>query len=407
MDGGSIEGGGRKLTKFQVDHVKPRGDRFELSDGRSALRLVVQPSGQKSWAIRYRVGNRTRKHTLGKCPPLSLKDARELARKSLGEVARGGDPAAAKRAERERRNFTVRAAVDDYITKWQEPRNKTVTEVKRDLNRLLVDKFGSRDIREVSRADVSRALSAANRRRIAVVKAFFTWCVRANIIEVSPAVAIHSDAPIVSRDRVLTDDELRAFFAAIGDLGEPWTSLYELIALTAQRRSEVSKAPRAEFDTSNAAWTIAPERAKNDHGHIVPLAPRALEIVKKLRGNNPEGFLFPAERGGEGAVSGFSRAKERLDRLMLVKLREMAQARGDDPAKVKLSRWVIHDLRRTAATRMASLGHPIHVVERILNHVAGTTTGGLVAIYQRHDYLAERRAALEAWSEHLRTLRDE
>jgi integrase len=89
---------------------------------------------------------------------------------------------------------------------------------------------------------------------------------------------------------------------------------------------------------------------------------------------------------------------------MLAKLKEAAQARGDDSTKIKLTPWRIHDLRRTAATRMAALGHPIHVVERVLNHVAGSTTGGLIAVYQRHDYLPERRAALEAWAMYLKGL---
>jgi integrase len=133
-----------------------------------------------------------------------------------------------------------------------------------------------------------------------------------------------------------------------------------------------------------------------------------VEIVRKQGGNDPEGYLFPAAENGGGrgkfAVSGFTKAKRRLDALMLQRLKDTAGERGENPNKVKLEPWRIHDLRRTGATGMAALGFPIHVVERVLNHIAGATTGGLVAVYQRHEYLAERRAALEAWADYLKGL---
>jgi integrase len=181
-------------------------------------------------------------------------------------------------------------------------------------------------------------------------------------------------------------------------MGPPWSEVYELLLLTAQRRSEVAEAGWSEFDLDGALWTIPAERSKNGLAHLVPLAPRAVEILRKLPSKEAGGLLFPADRSGEGAVSGFSKAKVRLDRIMLEKLQGGALARGEDLRRVELGPWVVHDLRRTAASGMARLGHGIHVVERALNHTQGATTGGLIRVYQKHDFLAERRAALEAWA---------
>ncbi|MEZ6028345.1 MAG: site-specific integrase [Hyphomonadaceae bacterium] len=404
MDGSFGSSSGKRLTKFTVEAARPREQQYELSDGGSPLRLVVFPSGNKSWTVRFRVGSRTRKLTLGKYPALSLKAARTAAGIALGDIAKGSDPAAAKRETRERKSETVRACVDRYIRQWQKPRNRTAGEVESQLNRLLVNKIGGRDIREIAPRELARLVKNENRNNIGKVRHFFGWCVRQNLIDVSPAASLHCDDPIVRRERVLSDNELRAFLASLPDMGEPWASVYELIALTAQRRSEVAEAKRREFDLSAGTWTIPRDRAKNDKAHVVHLCDRALEIVKAQRGNDPDGFLFPASNDGEGAISGFSKAKTRLDRLMLAKLKEAARARGDDPERIDLPAWVIHDLRRTAATAMAARNFPIHVVERVLNHVAGSTTGGLIAVYQRHEYLAERREALEAWGTHLKAL---
>ncbi len=393
-----------RLTALAVERVKPGEDRLEISDGGGPLRLIIQPSGARSWGVRYRHQGQPKKLTLGPFPALSLAAARELCAEAMVTVAKGSDPATIKREARERGRDTVRHLVAEYVVRWQKPRNRTWPEVKSTLERVLVVQLGARDIREVTRRDLIRVLDGHGRKTLAIVRRFFNWCLERDLVSASPAAGIKAADPIVSRDRVLTDDELRTFLLAIQQMGEPWTAVFELLALTAQRRSEVAEATWSEIQLGAAPWTIAKERSKNGKAHVVPLAPRAMKIMTKLPSKDDGSLLFPAANGGDGAVSGFSKAKRRLDALMLAKMREAAQENGSDPKKVALPPWRIHDLRRTAATKMAALGHPIHVVERILNHVAGSTTGGLVAVYQRHDYAAERRAALESWALHLREL---
>lgn len=392
----------KRLTAYAVEHAKPAAKRRELSDGGGPLRLVIQPNGARSWAVRYRWNGQPRKLTLGPYPALKLKDARDLCSEAFSTLRKGADPAAVKRAERERERKTVKALVTEYIEKWYKPRNRSWKDVKSCLERVLVARLGARDIRDVTRSDVARALNGRNRGSYAIVRTFWTWCVNRHLIETSPAAAVKSSDPIVVRERVLTDDELRAFFKAIARMGEPWASIYDLVALTLQRRSEIAEAHCAEFDIGGALWTIPSERVKNGRTHLVHLAPAVVDVLSKRMSR---GLLFPAERHGKNSVSGFSRAKLRLDALMLEELRKAASARGDNADEIELAPWVIHDLRRTGATRLAAMGHPIHVVERVLNHIAGATTGGLIAVYQKHDYLAERRAALEAWAEFLQGLR--
>lgn len=406
----------KALTARQVEAARPRADRYELSDGGSALRLVVFPSGAKSWAVRYRVGQRTRKMTLGKWPAIGLKDARELSGDALRKLAKQIDPGAEKIAERRRVRDTVKALGTQWVDAKQRPNNgeRYVAEVERIFRQYINPQIGARDITTITRRDVIDVLDKAAKsgrlvpnQVLAVLRPFLSWCVERGAIEASPATDIRPTAKAQPRERVLSEPELRAFLVAIEKLGAPWTDFLEMLAMTAQRRNEVAAAPWTEVDLDAATWTIQGDRAKNGVAHVVALAPRAVEILKARRNkaDKEATYVFPAERGGHAHLSGFGHMKYRLDAFMLAELKKVAEERGDDPKRVKLEPWRLHDLRRTAATGMAALGHPIHVVERVLNHISGSTTGGLIAVYQRHDYAAERRAALEAWAAYLQGLK--
>jgi integrase len=173
-----------------------------------------------------------------------------------------------------------------------------------------------------------------------------------------------------------------------------------LLLLTAQRRDEVGGVEWSELDLDRRLWIIPREKAKNDRAHEVQLSALAIEIIEALP-RIGDRFLFTTS--GDRPVSGFSKSKDRLDRHMLDLLRaELAEA-GKDPDGAKIDDWILHDLRRTAATGMARLNIPPHVVDKVLNHVSGSIRG-VAAVYNRHAYLDERRAALEAWSRHVESL---
>jgi integrase len=216
------------------------------------------------------------------------------------------------------------------------------------------------------------------------------------------------------RERVLTDDELRWFWAACGEIGWPFGPIFQLLLLTLQRRSEVSDCPWTELTIPKTTWLIPPERTKNGLAHEVHLSPATLRILETLPKPH-RGLLFTVT--GETSVSGFSRAKERLDAAMIrVRRRELGLPENDDelrkvlkiapskPLPVEIPHWTPHDLRRTATTHMAQdLGVAPHVVDKILNHTSGTIRG-VAKIYNRAAYLKERREALDAWSNWLDAL---
>jgi integrase len=223
------------------------------------------------------------------------------------------------------------------------------------------------------------------------LRPFFRWCEGKEYIQQSPALGLVPPRPLRKRERKLNDAELRAFWRATEQM--TWRPLYRLLLLTAQRREEVSGIRWNELNLAGAVWTIPRERTKNNKEHVIHLSAPALEILRELDAevHGPRDFLFPAS-SGENSVSGHSKQKERLDELMRAEL-----------GAEELMPWRIHDLRRTAASGMASLKFPPHIVERVLNHISGAQ-GGLVGVYQQWEYIEERKACIEAWRNHVSRL---
>jgi integrase len=186
----------------------------------------------------------------------------------------------------------------------------------------------------------------------------------------------------VQRDRVLSDDEIVAFWTAGESIAWPYGPLLRLLLLTAQRRDEVANMTRAEVDLNKGLWVIPATRAKNSKVHEVHLSSLALEILKAQPVINGSKLMFTISGRPLG---GWSAAKAQLDRLM------------------GIWDWRIHDLRRTAASGMASIGTAPHVVDKILNHSSGTISG-VAAIYNRHQYSADRKQALDGWAAYIRSL---
>jgi len=194
-----------------------------------------------------------------------------------------------------------------------------------------------------------------------------------------------------ARDRALTDDELRWFWRACETIDWPFGPLAKLLLLTAQRRDEVGGMESSELYFAQKTWTLPRNKVKNNRAHEVHLSDAALQILRSVPrvGNGP---VFSTNGR---PVSGFSQGKKRLDAAMFKAKRDEL---GDKAAPIP--HWILHDLRRTAATGMARLNIPPHVVDKVLNHVSGTIRG-VAAVYNRFEYLEERRAALEAWGRYV------
>jgi integrase len=221
---------------------------------------------------------------------------------------------------------------------------------------------------------------------MSAIKKLFAWSLDRGAISVHPLVGLRKPGLERSRDRVLTDEELKSFWRATEELGFPFGPAFQLMALTGQRRGEVAGMRRSQIDLEEAVWTIPASIAKNGRAHEVPLSTAVLDVIQSLPRFVGSDLVFTTT--GTGAISGFGRAKIRIDFMM------------------QANEWRLHDLRRTAASGMARLGVAPHVIEKVLNHVSGEISG-VAAVYNRHGYTAEKREALTQWSLFIASLIDE
>lgn len=395
-----------KLTARAVEAAKPEANRREVPDaGVPGLVLVVQPSGAKSFALRYRHAGKSRRLMLGKHPTLTLADARAGARAALVKVEGGADPGAEKRAAKADRievELSARDKVKTLLALYEERHLSTLksgAEPARRLRAEVLPRWGERDIHAIRRRDVIELLddiadsgrkTTANRVR-AYLSRFFAFCVDREVIEVSPAAGVRAPAKERPRDRVLSEDEIRWLMCACEALGPPFGPVTRFLLLTGQRLGEVAGAHEGELHGD--VWHLPAERTKNARPHDVPLSDAARAAIDDAPRIAPPvgGPALIFSTTGRAPLSGWSRARDRLHAAM----ETAARAERGEPAAIP--HWTFHDLRRTAATGMARLGIPVRVTEAVLNHVSGTG-GGIVAVYQRHDFSGEKRRALEAWA---------
>ena len=399
----------KRLTTAAVDRIAAGSTRIEIPDAACrGLYLVVQPSGKKSWAVRCRLrSGRSIKKTIGPWPAFGLEAARDAAEEAIRAAKRGEDP-------RARSGLLVEEAVADWLRRDQ-AKNKSAAEVERIFEKKVLDPssrpcWRGRALAEITRADCREIIEAVadkgapttSRRLHAHLHKFLRWCVGVGMIAANPMAEMPKLGKEVSRDRVLSDVELGLIWRSAPSLGYPFGPAIQLLALTAARRDEIMSLRWSEVDLDAAEIRLPGERTKNGRPHVIPLSPMALDIVRSLPrlsiDGNDSPFVFTTT--GRSRASGTSRAKARLDKLISERAIKEATERVGDPVRVEA--WRIHDLRRTAATRMAELGVEPHVVEALLNHVSGFRAG-VAGTYNRAAYAAPKREAAATWCEHVRS----
>jgi integrase len=351
------------------------------------LYLIVQPSGARSWAVRYRHNGTPCKHTLGSYPAIDLATARTLGTKALRAVAEDRDPAGERQ---EQRANSVAAVVVQFLAKHGQRnyRPRTFVEAERLLRQNLVARWGNQPLASITRKQLRDMLDQmvdngtpmlANRVHN-ITRKLFNWAVDHEIIAVSPLVGLKAPAVENSRDRILTDQELRAVWRGAGQMGV-YGTLVRLLILTGARRGELAGLTWDEIDLNRQLINLPRERVKNNRAHEIPLSPQAIRLIQGLPRNSER---YALSLGG-GLMNGFGKLKARLDKACGV------------------ADWTLHDLRRTVASGMARLGVALPVIEKVLNHVSGSFAG-VVGIYQRHDFAGEKRAALDLWGSHIAAL---
>jgi integrase len=396
----------KQLTVRTIENLKPSAERHEVPDGLiPGLTLVIQPTGAKSWALRYRLSGKQKKLTIGSHPAVNLKSARDLARTALVAVAKGEDPAQEKQETKRKERAgaigdLIEKVVPAFIERHSKKKNREahIRETERILRLEVVSHWEGRRLSDITRADVHGLLDSivdrpapilANR-TLAAIRKLSNWALERGLINASPCTGIRAPAGEKSRDRVLRDEEIKVAWAAFEAAGWPFGPLAKLLLLTGARRDEVSCMTWDEVDLKARLWIIPAARCKNGQEHQIPLSDPAAAILgglpRIIAGDGP-GFVFTTT--GRTPISGFSKAKKQFDKLI-------AESRGGEP----IPAWTLHDLRRTCASSMAALGTPPHVCDAVLNHKSGSIKG-VAAVYNRYAYAAEKRAALETWGWHL------
>lgn len=348
--------------------------------------LRVSPSGRRSYTLLYRHLGRLRRLTLGQHPALALADARDLAKKALVELAQGKDPGARKIEARRSSDF--RALAERFLeANRQRLRPKTLTEWERILNREIAPQLGHLPPQEISRArvrDLCRTISMRapymGNRVFEVIRRIFTWAVSEDLLETSPCLGLRKPCAEKSRERVLSSEEIRRVYASLEEERPIISGFFKILFFMATRRSEVLGARWPDIDFEQKLWTI-PE-TKGGRQHVLPLSSQAaalLEMLRPLAGHSQWIFLGPTGK----AIAHPQKAVARIRARSGVQFR-------------------IHDIRRTVATGLASIGVPSPVISRILNHVPGGPAA--TRIYDRYEPLPEMRSALEAWATHLQTI---
>ena len=372
----------------------PATGRVEIWDRRiPGFGLRVSSSGTKTFILVYRHRGRPRRLTLGRYPFMKLAEARHAASDALNKVSAGADPALVDK-DKEDPAYHFDRLVNEFVDKHCKVHNKprSAKETERLLRTHFVTAWTKRDVRDVTQNQVIQVLdkllgkdspSEANH-ALAAIKTMLNWCMDRELILVNPCSRLKKPARVRSRDRVLTDAEIKAVWRAFEADGCPFGAMGKLLLLTGQRRGEVTQMCWNEVDLDLGVWTIPAEKAKNSQAHYVPLTSLAKSTLHGVPRGGAE-WVFPARGNDENSISGFSKAKRRID--------EVSATSG----------WTFHDLRRTVSTGMGKIGIPPHVIERVLNHSSGEL-GGVAGIYNRYQYLPEMRAALERWSVHVEYL---
>lgn len=412
-------------TRLQDQKIKsakpPRTGRTELKDSNvDGLMIRITPKGVRTFCLAYKVPGehpcgpsktgkmrkgKQHRMTLGTYPMLTLADARDQARLLLESVDAGIDPRPVRaEAAVAAHTNTVSAVAKRFIAQECKPYIKSWRRVERTLQMYVLPAIGNEPIANIKRKDINKLIDVlvdedrlggpmpgAAREVIKHVHRLFDFAVDRGIIEANPAHKLKRKVLKANgaAGRPLNDAELRAIWHAAKRLGYPYGHCVRLLMLTGARRSEWAEASRGELDFEGRTHDIPRERYKTGRAHSVPLVQVAWDLIDDLPIWNEGDFLFSTTNGVK-PINSHGPAKKKIDKLALSVLRR------DEP-DAELKPWRFHDLRKTCETRLAALG----VTPEHRDRVSGRNKQGMQRIYNAHEYLDEKRAALELYAAHL------
>jgi integrase len=360
------------LTDRFCQHAKsaePQTDYFDETVRGLALRVTRQ--GTKAWTFHYTAAGRRKRLTLGRYPAISLAQARTHA----SEAAEGRMPSA---------GMTIATLAESYIASAQGKR--TAKEIERRLRKDVLPVIGGIALAGLHRRDVTRVIDAKRdapigaRRAFEDLRAMLKWAVSRGDLDHNPIDGMKGPAVSAVRQRVLSDDEIKALWLALPSAlsrSPACQQIIKLCLITGQRVGEVTGMRRSELDLNRGIWSLPGSRTKNGHPHSIPLSGAALEIINEAVGTADAVFPIGAARYVANTI-------------------KLAEGR------IGLAHWTAHDLRRTALTGMARLGVAPIVLGHVANHRTTTKAGMTLSVYVHHAYEREKREALELWADRLR-----
>ena len=372
-----------RLTDVAIRNLPlpPAGQKLYYDDTLPSFGCRVSQGGTKSFFVQ--IGRDRQFITIGRYHPdiLPLAKARGEAKRILAEQVLGRH-----RPE----SITCEAAVTLFLAAAeQKNKPRTVRDYKRLLNRHF--QFGTKQLAEITPADINRRIDkltqtpSEQNHALVCARIFMRWAQRRRYIEHSPTDGMQTTKR-ASRDRILSNDELRAIYKTAQRLDNPLSRIILLCIHIGLRRSEVAWLRRSYLNGD--ILTLPAPLMKNKRECVIPIGLIPQHLIETIASTDDR--LFPADRGDK-VFGGWSKQKAAFDDEL-------------QKAGYKVKPWVLHDLRRFFATTHAAIGTPIHLTERLLHHVSGATTGGLISIYQRYDFMAEMREAVDKYNKRLITL---
>jgi integrase len=380
-----------KLTDAFLRNLKPPATgQVEYWDALTpGFGVRVSYGGRRAFQALTRINGKLQRFTLGSYPKLALVEARDQAERIIKDAAKGISPKDREAEERTKAHAARRntfASVAEEFMADHAKNLRTKDEMQRMINVDLLPVWGAKPLASITRADVkalirekARTAPIAANRLLSLVSKIFTWALDEEIIQASPAVRLKRPGEEQERERSLTDDEIKILWGVFTAMGYPFGHGLKFLLVTGQRRGEVGGMKWSEIDGDG--WNLPGTRAKSRQGHRVPLSTLALEILEQCPRIGD--YVFMSGRGLE-PLEGWDGAKRRADTFL---------AKPIEP-------WRIHDLRRTMATQMRSIGIDRLIVSKLLNHAES----GITKTYDRYAADPEKAVAMERWSDKLKEI---
>jgi integrase len=349
--------------------------------------LRVGKTGKKTWFVMYRIKDQRtiRRFTLGRYPQLSLKDARIKAKAILIEADKGHDPAGEK--QKLKTAPTLKDLSNEYLEKYA-IHKKSIYEDQRIITKDFLPAWGHWKAKDIKRRDILRLLDRITdrgapiqaNRTLALIRKIYNWGISRDLVKHNPCLQVKMPSQEHQRDRVFSEDEIKALWKAFEQVGPIMEPFFKLRLVTAQRGGEVMSMQWRDVDLETAWWVIPAEHSKNGLAHRVPLSELALDILSQMKTISTDSeWVFPSPVKRCGHIKNVQKTALRI--------REYS---GVEDFKA-------HDLRRTAASLMTGMGISRLTVSKILNHVEQ----GITRIYDRYSYDREKRITLSKWSRRL------